>query len=790
VMMERVLPGTILTLLNQQQELLTCLSQHYEKVLTNSNQLRTELLRVGFDHPTAGRSNNQEVPHEPETGDPPAVCLLETGYCSEPYSEYSVHQCTSSQGAEQDSVVRFNVAHNDDATLSSQAGTRQLQQGQHTKSARSILLHSAFHSLKTMVHKTDSSCDLAHDPESSMGPRRCIADPQNLESIIWGKIIALCVLYTSWIVPFTLGFDWWRSGMVLYIVGYVVEGIFWFDMLQSFRTAFIEHGRLVRTPKEIAKHYLQFWFWIDLLANIPWETLVSAWYDTKVHRKTFKIIKWAKLPKLLRLSGWRKVLDGMGGKGQYTHLIMSCLSLCIAIHMACCSLVGLIGPCHFYPPQNFVWKFHGDVKEDLVLNDPSLGWQCLQDSLWVMYLQALHVGAGILLGNYAPIEGPFGISKFNDLTSSHMIEESTRAQEISTWSWYFAVATAWALVGIVLCGMLMAQLARLVLMSNWREMMFWLKCDAAERELEHYGDKLPVTLQHRIRKHFQFRFRRAEYGPLQLMDSQLVTRGCRTEIAYALYSATLTQVDFIHRVAPGVLGELCVALDCRSYMPGDFVYRVGEEPAGLCIVETGQVACIDLEGNVTHTVTVPEVFGDTMSLAKLVYQSRTGELAMSSRAWLFGHAEDEIEAELAGFCTVDAVKAMEMCSILHLWMPELTRICARHPSLLEVLVQSNRSRVLRRLSFVTHTSSDLSHAHVQTHDRTHDDTLGNKHAHNHEHDNYNVNVNSNHHDYGENNDTRERAIRHTFSGNGAVQSHVARSHSDFDSNDSNSPLHV
>jgi len=53
-----------------------------------------------------------------------------------------------------------------------------------------------------------------------------------------------------------------------------------------------------------------------------------------------------------------------------------------------------------------------------------------------------------------------------------------------------------------------------------------------------------------------------------------------------------------------------------------------------------------------------------------------------------------------------------------------------------------------------------------------------------------MNVNSNHHDYGENNDTRERAIRHTFSGNGAVQSHVARSHSDFDSNDSNSPLHV
>jgi len=735
VMMERVLPDHILLLLKQQQELLTSLSQHHEKVLTNSNQLRTELLRVGLDHPKAERSNIQHVQSEPEAGDEPAVCLIQTGYSSEACSEHSAHQCTGSQGAERDSVVRFNVAHKGDATLSSQARTRRLGQGQRTKSARTILLHSALNSLKTMIHKTNSSCDLTKDPESAVGPRRCIADPQDLESTVWGMIIALCVLYTSWIVPFTLGFDWWRSGMVQYIIGYVLEGIFWFDMLQSFRTAFIEHGRLVRAPKEIAKHYLHFWFWIDLLANIPWETLASALCKTKVHRKTFKIMKWAKLPKLLRLSGWRKLLDGMGGKGQCTHLIMSCLSLCIAIHMTACSMVGLIGPCHSYPPEKLVWKLRADVKEHLVLSDPSLGWQCLQDSVWIMYLQALQVGTGVLLGNYAPIKGPFGISKFNNFTSNHMIEESTRAQEISTWSWYFAIATAWALVGIILCGMLMAQLARLVIMSNWRETMFWLKCDAAEHELEHYGDKLPVNLQHRIRKHFQLRFRRAEYGPLQLMDSQLVTRGCRTEIAFALYSPTLTQADFIHTVAPGVIGELCLALDRRSYMPDDFIYRVGEEPAGLCIVETGQVACIDLEGNVTHTITEPEVFGDTMSLAKLVYQSRTGALASSSRASIFGHIEDAIGAELAGFCTVDAAKAIAMCSILHVWMPELTTICARHPLLLEVLVESNRSRVLCRCVVCN----------------------------------------------ADNHNSRGHTIRHAFSG---------RSHSDFDQKVSNSLLHV
>jgi len=707
--MTRALPDYILLLLKQQQELLTNLSQHHEKVLANSNQLRTELLRVGLGHSTAERSNTQHMQSEPEAGDELATSPSQTVYSSEAHSEQSAHQCKGSHHRERDSVVRFNVPDNGDGTVSSRAKKRPLWQGR-TKSARTILLHGAFNSLKKMIHKTNNSCDLTYDPESSVGPRRCIADPQGLESTIWGLIIACCVLYTCWVVPFELAFDWHRSGMVQYVVGYVLEGICWFDMLQSFRTAFIEHGRLVHAPKEIAKHYLNFWFWVDLVANMPWETLASAVFKKKAHRKSLKIVKWAKLPKLLRLSGWRKVLDGMGRKGQYTHLIMSCLSLGIAIHMTACCMVGLIGPCHSYPPKNLVWKFRADVREDLVLSDPSLGWECLQDSLWVMYLQALQVGAGILLGHYAPVKGPFGISKFNDFTSNHMTEESTKAQEISLWSWYFAVATAWALVGIMLGGIVMAQLTRLVIMSNWREAMFWLKCDAAESELEHYGDRLPVTLQHRIRKHFQLRFRHAEYGPLQLMDNQLLTRGCRTEIAFALYSPTLTRVDFIHRVAPGVTGEMCVALDCRSYMHDDFIYRVGEEPAGLCIVESGQVACIDFEGNVTHTITEAEVFGDTMSLAKLVYQSRTGALASSSRASIFGHTQDAIEAELAGFCTVDAAKAIAMSSILHLWMPELTTICARHPLLFEVLVESNRSRALHRC-VVSHSDNSNARGH-------------------------------------------------------------------------------
>ncbi len=46
------------------------------------------------------------------------------------------------------------------------------------------------------------------------------------------------------------------------------------DMILTFRTSFYDKmGRLVKDSKEIAKNYFLSWFWIDLLAAIPYDEL-------------------------------------------------------------------------------------------------------------------------------------------------------------------------------------------------------------------------------------------------------------------------------------------------------------------------------------------------------------------------------------------------------------------------------------------------------------------------------------------------------------------------------------
>jgi hypothetical protein len=45
----------------------------------------------------------------------------------------------------------------------------------------------------------------------------------------------------------------------------------------QFNTAIIrEDGVFIKTRRDIAKEYLTFWFWVDLLATIPWELFVTA----------------------------------------------------------------------------------------------------------------------------------------------------------------------------------------------------------------------------------------------------------------------------------------------------------------------------------------------------------------------------------------------------------------------------------------------------------------------------------------------------------------------------------
>lgn len=53
-------------------------------------------------------------------------------------------------------------------------------------------------------------------------------------------------------------------------------GIFFtVDIVINFNTAFYHGGVVISSRREIALNYFKFWFWIDLIATIPYQTLLD-----------------------------------------------------------------------------------------------------------------------------------------------------------------------------------------------------------------------------------------------------------------------------------------------------------------------------------------------------------------------------------------------------------------------------------------------------------------------------------------------------------------------------------
>merc|ERR1712224_336219 len=108
----------------------------------------------------------------------------------------------------------------------------------------------------------------------------------------------------------SIGLQWWLPTNGAYSVVVMIDVICWMDMVLNFRTGYVDQGHLVMDPTKIFMKYLKHWFFVDLIGNIPWETLIESLQVTSSQRKSVKLLKWLKIPKLLRLGRLRNVLRG------------------------------------------------------------------------------------------------------------------------------------------------------------------------------------------------------------------------------------------------------------------------------------------------------------------------------------------------------------------------------------------------------------------------------------------------------------------------------------------------
>ena len=96
-----------------------------------------------------------------------------------------------------------------------------------------------------------------------------VFDPNNPYRASWDICIMICLLYIFLFTPLDLAFEEPSSlGWVIFAA--LVDLIFWADIFVCFRTGYLSpDGELITDTKKISKHYINDFFFIDLISCLP-----------------------------------------------------------------------------------------------------------------------------------------------------------------------------------------------------------------------------------------------------------------------------------------------------------------------------------------------------------------------------------------------------------------------------------------------------------------------------------------------------------------------------------------
>ncbi|GBG25384.1 Potassium voltage-gated channel subfamily H member 6 [Hondaea fermentalgiana] len=190
------------------------------------------------------------------------------------------------------------------------------------------------------AHSKDES--FALDEEEEPMPRYII-HPQSTNKVVWDVFVSVLIFYSVINIPFRIGFGVDSEGFA-YGFDWFVDGMFGFDIILSFFTAYWHNDELETSRRRIVVHYLRGWFLIDLASTLPFDHIVAALMhndnasDVNSSLRSIKLIKFfrlVRLIKLVRLLKLKKFGSSLEGAFSLNPALQRLLKLLLQIIFIC-----------------------------------------------------------------------------------------------------------------------------------------------------------------------------------------------------------------------------------------------------------------------------------------------------------------------------------------------------------------------------------------------------------------------------------------------------------------------
>lgn len=306
--------------------------------------------------------------------------------------------------------------------------------------------------------------------------------------------------------------------------------------------------------EQTQRNYLSTWFLIDVLGTVPFEQLISGHVSS---RKSLKLVKYFKIPKLLRISRVMKYVRNHKYVYDFSKIMLVIFTM---LHMGACVWVMVLDPC-----DETRVNFSGSEV-------------CAQENVYHVYSEALHISATMLLGvsNFHIVGKP----ELINLDFEERPEDGTKV---------YLVSTVYMIVGLFLVALLLSETNVYVMGKMQGSAAFQRRTDRVNHEMEYYA--VPDDLQRQVRAFYDYVWvHQKQYDErIALLSDQQMSTDLQRKLALHLFKDVVSHISFFSDIDDLLLGEICMSLRSRIFLPGDMIFFKGDVGKELFIIAKGVV---------------------------------------------------------------------------------------------------------------------------------------------------------------------------------------------------------
>uniref|UniRef100_A0A8B9F5V8 Voltage-gated delayed rectifier potassium channel KCNH4 n=1 Tax=Amazona collaria TaxID=241587 RepID=A0A8B9F5V8_9PSIT len=361
---------------------------------------------------------------------------------------------------------------------------------------------------------------------------------------LWDWLILLATFYVAITVPYNVCFtgteDNLSAARSTIVSDIAVEMLFILDIILNFRTTYVsQSGQVVYEPRSICIHYVATWFFVDLIAALPFDLLYifNVTVTSLVH-----LLKTVRLLRLLRL------LQKLDRYSQYSAMVLTLLMSMFALlaHWMAC-----------------IWYVIG--RKEMESNDPQtwdIGWlHELGKRLEAPYINSSLGGPSIRSAYIASLY--FTLSSLTSVGFGNVCA-NTDAEKI------FSICTM--LIGALMHAVVFGNVTAIIQRMYSRRSLYHTRMkDLKDFIRVHH---LPQQLKQRMLEYFQ-----TTWSVNNGIDANELLHNfpdeLRADVAMHLHKDIL-QLPVFETASRGCLRSLSLHIKTSFCAPGEYLLRQGD----------------------------------------------------------------------------------------------------------------------------------------------------------------------------------------------------------------------